>query len=42
MTGNIVVARWLGYIALSADLLLLHAHLLTMQGDGVGYVRDGA
>ena len=26
----------------SVDLLVLHAHLLTMQGDGVGYVRDGA
>ena len=26
----------------NADLLVLHAHLLTMQGAGVGYVRDGA
>jgi 5-methylthioadenosine/S-adenosylhomocysteine deaminase len=26
----------------NADLLVLHAHLLTMQGNGVGYVRDGA
>ncbi len=26
----------------SVDLLVLHAHLLTMQGEGVGYVRDGA
>ena len=26
----------------NVDLLVLHAHLLTMQGDGVGYVRDGA
>jgi len=29
-------------MAQSVDLLVLHAHLLTMQGDGVGYVRDGA
>jgi 5-methylthioadenosine/S-adenosylhomocysteine deaminase len=26
----------------SVDLLVQHAHLLTMQGNGVGYVRDGA
>lgn len=26
----------------SVDLLVLHAHLLTMQGKGVGYVNDGA
>lgn len=26
----------------NVDLLVLHAHLLTMQGEGVGYVRDGA
>ena len=26
----------------SADLLVRHAHLLTMRGAGVGYVRDGA
>ena len=26
----------------SVDLLVLHAHLLTMQGKGVGYLRDGA
>ncbi len=26
----------------SVDLLVLHAHLLSMQGSGVGYVRDGA
>jgi 5-methylthioadenosine/S-adenosylhomocysteine deaminase len=26
----------------NADLLVLHAHLLSMQGNGVGYVRDGA
>ncbi len=26
----------------SVDLLVLRAHLLTMQGNGVGYVRDGA
>lgn len=26
----------------SVDLLILHAHLLTMQGEGVGYIRDGA
>ena len=26
----------------SVDLLVLHAHLLTMQGKGVGYRRDGA
>src|SRR5690554_3853734 len=24
------------------DTLITHAHLLTMQGDGVGYVADGA
>lgn len=24
------------------DVLLLHAHLFTMCGDGVGYVADGA
>jgi 5-methylthioadenosine/S-adenosylhomocysteine deaminase len=29
-------------MARNADLLVLHAHLLTMQGDGVGYLRDGA
>jgi 5-methylthioadenosine/S-adenosylhomocysteine deaminase len=29
-------------MAQNADLLVLHAHLLTMQGKGVGYVRDGA
>lgn len=29
-------------MAQSVDLLVLHAHLLTMQGKGVGYVRDGA
>ncbi len=29
-------------MAHSADLLVLHAHLLTMAGDGVGYLRDGA
>jgi 5-methylthioadenosine/S-adenosylhomocysteine deaminase len=29
-------------MAQSVDLLVLHAHLLTMRGDGVGYVRDGA
>jgi 5-methylthioadenosine/S-adenosylhomocysteine deaminase len=28
-------------MAQSVDLLVLHAHLLTMQGEGVGYVRDG-
>ncbi|TFH50655.1 MAG: amidohydrolase [Lysobacterales bacterium] len=26
----------------SVDLLVLHAHLLSMQGKGVGYIRDGA
>jgi 5-methylthioadenosine/S-adenosylhomocysteine deaminase len=26
----------------SIDLLVLHAHLLTMRGKGVGYVKDGA
>lgn len=26
----------------NADLLVLHAHLLSMQGAGVGYVKDGA
>jgi 5-methylthioadenosine/S-adenosylhomocysteine deaminase len=26
----------------NVDLLVLHAHLLTMQGAGVGYLRDGA
>jgi len=26
----------------SVDLLVLHAHLLTMRGEGVGYVKDGA
>ena len=26
----------------TVDLLVLHAHLLTMQGKGVGYLRDGA
>ncbi|MDX1433685.1 MAG: amidohydrolase, partial [Gammaproteobacteria bacterium] len=26
----------------NVDLLVLHAHLLTMAGDGVGYVADGA
>jgi 5-methylthioadenosine/S-adenosylhomocysteine deaminase len=25
-----------------ADTLIIHAHLFTMQGDGVGYVADGA
>jgi len=25
-----------------ADILLTHAHLFTMQGDGVGYIADGA
>ena len=29
-------------MAQSVDLLVLHAHLLTMQGNGVGYLRDGA
>jgi len=29
-------------MAQNVDLLVLHAHLLTMQGKGVGYVRDGA
>ncbi len=24
-----------------ADTLVAHAHLFTMQGDGVGYVPDG-
>jgi 5-methylthioadenosine/S-adenosylhomocysteine deaminase len=26
----------------SVDLLVLHAHLLTMRGEGVGYLKDGA
>jgi 5-methylthioadenosine/S-adenosylhomocysteine deaminase len=26
----------------SVDVLVAHAHLLTMQGEGVGYIRDGA
>ena len=26
----------------NADKLIVHAHLFTMQGDGVGYVADGA
>jgi 5-methylthioadenosine/S-adenosylhomocysteine deaminase len=26
----------------SVDSLLIHAHLFTMQGDGVGYIADGA
>ena len=26
----------------NADKLIAHAHLFTMQGDGVGYVADGA
>ena len=26
----------------NADKLITHAHLLTMKGDGVGYVADGA
>jgi 5-methylthioadenosine/S-adenosylhomocysteine deaminase len=25
-----------------ADILIVHAHLLTMQGEGVGYIADGA
>ncbi|MCB0075334.1 MAG: amidohydrolase, partial [Caldilineaceae bacterium] len=25
-----------------ADILITHGHLLTMQGDGVGYMADGA
>jgi 5-methylthioadenosine/S-adenosylhomocysteine deaminase len=29
-------------MAQNVDLLVLHAHLLSMQGNGVGYVRDGA
>ena len=29
-------------MAQSVDLLVTHAHLLTMRGEGVGYVRDGA
>jgi len=29
-------------LAHDVDLLILHAHLLTMAGDGVGYVADGA
>ena len=29
-------------MAQSVDLLVLHAHLLTMRGNGVGYLRDGA
>ena len=26
----------------TVDLMIVHAHLFTMQGAGVGYVRDGA
>ena len=25
-----------------ADTLFAHAHLFTMQGEGVGYIADGA
>ena len=25
-----------------ADILITHAHLFTLQGEGVGYVADGA
>ena len=25
-----------------ADTLIRHAHLFTMQGEGVGYIADGA
>ncbi len=29
-------------MAQNVDLLVLHAHLLSMRGEGVGYLRDGA